>query len=109
MVSTCATTHKINKEEAWDLILTEAPAKNEEQKCFIKCVGEGLGFLKEDGNLNLDSLAKPKPYLDTAKVPAAIEKCGKLRGTTVCDTAYKQGDCLFEMAGKDISEPNPAT
>lgn len=109
MVQTCAKKHKLTVEKAWELMEEETPPQIEDQKCFVKCVGEGLFLInKTDGKLNTTTLKHPPVYLDKKLIPLAVKNCTALKGTSVCDIAYKQEKCLFMIATKEMTEEEEA-
>lgn len=71
---------------------------DENEKCFIKCMGEGLHFLNSDGTLNDTGVHMPHWYLNDKKVPRAIRRCRRITGDTDCDKAFRQSRCLFIIA-----------
>lgn len=74
---------------------------NEDVKCFAKCMGETLKIVDESGKLNKEAaLKKPPPFVDVAKLPAAIDECATKTGSSPCDTVYQQMQCLHEKAPK---------
>lgn len=90
----------LKEDDVWQMILTDRSANTDNEKCFVKCLGESYNIMnKDDGKLNPIELKKPLPFIDSNKVEAGIKKCSSLEGINPCDTATKQGECLFEIAG----------
>lgn len=65
-------------------------------KCFVKCMGEGIGIASPDGKI-IESKLKTVDVLDPEKSEEAIKKCAGLVKVDVCDTAYDQYRCLCEF------------
>lgn len=74
----------------------------ENEKCFVKCMGERLSFINSDGSLNATALRHPPSYLNGNKIGAALRKCSRIFGTSRCDKAYQQSICFFNIAGIDV-------
>lgn len=85
-----------------EILKLKKPAESEDEKCFVKCNGEGMGlFNADDGMLIPEGLVKNVPEeLDATKIPDSIKKCEKLTGTTACDTSYLIGGCIWKDAIK---------
>lgn len=72
---------------------------NEDVKCLIKCVGESMQKITADGKIIKDAtLAKPPPMMDLAKLKGSIDACAEEKGSTDCDTAYVQWQCIVKAA-----------
>lgn len=75
----------------------------ENEKCFVKCIGESLTFINPNGSINETSLQPIPWFINGNKVLAAIRKCSRIIGTSPCDKAYQQTTCFFDIASIDVS------
>nr|WKF45139.1 odorant-binding protein 6 [Podabrus annulatus] len=69
-------------------------------KCYLKCVYQGLEFANADGKMNLE---KVEPYilpLNKRKILAGLDECNKQTGKDPCDTTYQ-----IAMCGQKVVEP----
>lgn len=73
----------------------------ENEKCFIKCMGESMSFLKSDGSINQTSLRPVPWFLNDNKIGSVVRKCSRIVGTSSCDKAYEQSVCFFGIASID--------
>lgn len=79
----------------------KTPAKNEDEKCFVKCIVEKSGYInKDDLKPNTEKLFKNSLNVFVkSKIGAGIEKCEKISGNSPCEIVYEQTKCLIKEAG----------
>lgn len=67
----------------------------------MHCLGLALNIILSSGKLNSDFILKSPPkYLDAEMVPMALDNCTSLTGSSHCEIAFRQEECLFLMAGR---------
>lgn len=72
---------------------------DEKVKCFALCMGQALGYTDAKGKIDKAAvLKKPPPFVEVAKLSPILDECIALTGTTDCDTAYLQMQCLHKAA-----------
>uniref|UniRef100_A0A336LM48 CSON010849 protein n=1 Tax=Culicoides sonorensis TaxID=179676 RepID=A0A336LM48_CULSO len=63
-----------------------------DSKCYLHCVLGTIGVIDANEKLFVDVLLPGINYDDENKLSS---KCGRMRGTNICDTAYKIAKCLI--------------
>lgn len=80
--------------------------KNENHRCFVKCLMEGFGYIK-DGELDqemvmqevLKDLAEKSANPETQKVKEAIKACAQKTSDEKCDKVYQIAKCITNVSG----------
>lgn len=99
LMDVCSEANDVDLQKAFQIMGIKPQKLQENEKCFIKCMGEGLHFLNADGTLNETGAQTPHFYLNEKRVPKALERCKRIQGTNVCDKAVRQSQCFFQIAG----------
>lgn len=72
---------------------------DKDTKCYVKCIGEESGYTSADGKIDITSFKASLPAAaDSAKLEAALTKCGAVVKPDACETAFEQFKCLCETA-----------
>jgi len=65
-------------------------------KCFTNCMMEKIGFMV-NGQFKPDAVLEKMTDLDGAEtVKATLAKCGSIKGSDKCDTAYQHFMCFHK-------------
>lgn len=105
LLESCSDKYNVRHVRAYLIMAreTEVRLTLESEKCFVKCMDEGLGYLNPDGSLKEASLYPVPWFLNPNKVRPALRKCKRIIGTSACDKAYQQTLCFFGIASVDVN------
>lgn len=67
---------------------------NRELQCYFKCYYLESGFINKAGEIQADAMKSQK--LDRKITQQAIDKCKKVKGNDLCNTAYELHKCLYD-------------
>jgi hypothetical protein len=87
-------------------VITLKDEKNENHRCYVQCLMEGYGYIK-DGELDqeflmqevLKDLAKKSGNADNQKLKEAVKTCAEKTGDGKCDKEYQIAKCMFNVSG----------
>lgn len=99
LMDICSESNNVTLVKAFRIMGTNPTKILENEKCFIKCMGEGLKFVNPDGTLNKATVQLQHWYFNSKKVLNVLQRCLKIKGKNICDKAYRQSKCLFVLAG----------
>ncbi|XP_049767488.1 uncharacterized protein LOC126100864 [Schistocerca cancellata] len=103
IVMKCANEVGVSREIAETILrnnFTVPDETNENQRCYVHCIGLTLGYITSEGVLNVDAMFKEADkFLKDREQPRTtlreeIEECAKKTGSGKCMTSYVNIICL---------------
>ncbi|XP_058983545.1 general odorant-binding protein 56d-like [Musca domestica] len=96
IASDCIAQEKITTEQAVEFSKGEFSKANKNVKCYANCFLTKAGVLV-DGVLQTSVvMEKMAPSVGEAKLKAIMEKCGKVKGSDQCETAFMMFECYHK-------------
>ncbi|KAH8298399.1 hypothetical protein KR044_001333, partial [Drosophila immigrans] len=92
----CVAQEGISKEQAFALRSGNYEDQDAKIKCYANCMMEKIGFMV-DGQFKPDVvLEKLGPAEGVDAIKAMLAKCGSIKGSDKCDTAYQHFQCFHK-------------
>lgn len=77
------------------LVAPPQTSTDERSKCFIQCIGQGLNLIDGNGQLIQSTILRIfQGYQMQQVISQAVGQCSMIWGTSACDTAYQQWNCV---------------